>query len=133
MQAFSTASASNSTPLSSSLFAPSERRLTGSGSSYRNHLYAIGGDHARPNPSDSLKARWPSTTICSTFFEQPAFGQVLELLAFHPGEQLLQPGPSVYFPSVSEAALGLAPADTGMSYTLERSVQMKGRLRYSSR
>jgi hypothetical protein len=65
--------------------------------------------------------------------EQAAAGQGLELLAFHPGEQKLQPGTSVYFSSVSDTGFGPALADTGMSNTLERSVQMKGRLRYSSR
>ena len=61
--------------------------------------------------------------------EQAAAGQGLELLGFHPGEQQLQPGTSVYLASCSDGRLGPALAVTGMSNTLERIVQMKGRFR----
>jgi len=61
--------------------------------------------------------------------EQAAFNQVPEVLVGHPGQEALQPGPAVYFPPASG---GTGVAGVAMSNTLVRSVQMKGRLRYSS-
>ena len=58
--------------------------------------------------------------------EEPAFRQEREVLAGHPGEKALQPGPAVYFPSASG---GSGVVGVPMSKTLVRSVQIKGRLR----
>jgi hypothetical protein len=61
--------------------------------------------------------------------EQAGFHQLREVLAGHPGEKTLQAGSWVY----SAASGGGGVVGVAMSKTLVRRVQMKGRLRYSSR
>ena len=57
--------------------------------------------------------------------QQPALDQDVKFLAAHPGQQALEPCPGIYS--------WLSGGTVGRSKMLDRSVQMNGRLRYSSR
>ena len=61
--------------------------------------------------------------------QQPALNQDVEVLAAHPDQEARQSSPCVY----SALSTGTMVGAEGISRTLERSVQMNGRLRYSSR
>ena len=61
--------------------------------------------------------------------QSPAFNQDVEVLATHPDQEARQSSPCVY----SAFSGGTMVGAEGISRTLERSVQMNGRLRYSSR